>query len=763
MDQPSTSANKQVIFAVKDNNDKDINCTSTTGSLLSNDFESGEENIGNSDIDEKCTSKTSFICFEQNCEQSFRFAKALRQHLTICHGILFSKQVLKFQTVEEFKDWKNSYEALEDINFVKKNGEKECIDNEHKQYFYCHRSGFHTVKSENIRMNAKSKKIGFSCTCTMTVTLKNDGILSVELFPQHYGHQQNIGLLYLTKNEKQMIASKLEQKVSIDEILKGIQDKLLTSLKPSRFHLVNRQDIYNIQSAMKLCDFKRHENDATSVALLLNELSNDEMSNPVLGYKFQGTEATGKFKDLNTDDVFFALQHPIQLAMLKTFGKRIVCVDSTHGTNKYKFNLITLLVVDEYDEGFPVAFCICNREDKSVLKIFFSLIKGKILENFTPKIFMSDDAPAFYNAWVDIFGAGPKKLLCAWHVEKAIRVKIQALIKDKELACQVYKSVIVLLREKDERKFQIIFKHLSCMFDSDDNVSLFGKYFLSTYSHRLTEIAACYRLNAGINTNMHIEAFHRDFKYNFLKAKVNHRLDSCLYQIFEYVKTKAIARLTKLERGKISNKIKCISNRHKNSLDMNFNSVKEIEDKSLYSVKSSKSEHNYIVSINDFTCECHIKCILCNVCIHAVNCSCLDFLIRNVICKHIHLVVRKIGSKSDLLHSNNNTVEMPSSNENILPFSNKNANELNTAGIFNSLKSHNPETDISETELMLEKIKQQICNLNSHRKREVIGEVNSMLKNISEFLTLQSESCHLSTDHEKKGNLSRGHFCTKKK
>ncbi|KFM82210.1 hypothetical protein X975_25988, partial [Stegodyphus mimosarum] len=65
---------------------------------------------------------------------------------------------------------------------------------------------------------------------------------------------------------------------------------------------------------------------------------------------------------------------------------------------------------------------------------------------------------------------------------------------------------------------------------------------------------------------------------------------------------------------------------------------------------------------------------------------------------------------------------------------------------------------------MLEKIKQQICNLNSHRKSEVIGEVNSMLRNVSEFLTLQSESSHLSTDHEKKRKIlsQRSFFRTKK-
>ena len=45
----------------------------------------------------------------------------------------------------------------------------------------------------------------------------------------------------------------------------------------------------------------------------------------------------------------------------------MVCVDATQGTNAYEFKLITLLVVDEHGEGFPVAWCIANREDRVLL------------------------------------------------------------------------------------------------------------------------------------------------------------------------------------------------------------------------------------------------------------------------------------------------------------------------------------------------------------------------------------------------------------
>ena len=45
-------------------------------------------------------------------------------------------------------------------------------------------------------------------------------------------------------------------------------------------------------------------------------------------------------------------------------------MDATHSTTVYDFLLISIMIVDEYYEGIPVGFCIANREDCTVLKIF---------------------------------------------------------------------------------------------------------------------------------------------------------------------------------------------------------------------------------------------------------------------------------------------------------------------------------------------------------------------------------------------------------
>ena len=60
--------------------------------------------------------------------------------------------------------------------------------------------------------------------------------------------------------------------------------------------------------------------------------------------------------------------------MLQFGTDRMVCLGSTHGTNQYQFNLVTLIVIDDR-EGLPVAFMLSNREDELVLREFFSTVK----------------------------------------------------------------------------------------------------------------------------------------------------------------------------------------------------------------------------------------------------------------------------------------------------------------------------------------------------------------------------------------------------
>ena len=106
----------------------------------------------------------------------------------------------------------------------------------------------------------------------------------------------------------------------------------------SRKHLTSRRDILNIKYNTLDQSVIRHSDDATSVQLAVNALQEEEY-NPVLYFKPQHISDENN-PQLSTDTFVLILQTEFQRQMYSQFCSKIVCIDSTHGTNSYKFNHI---------------------------------------------------------------------------------------------------------------------------------------------------------------------------------------------------------------------------------------------------------------------------------------------------------------------------------------------------------------------------------------------------------------------------------------
>lgn len=228
--------------------------------------------------------------------------------------------------------------------------------------------------------------------------------------------------------------------------------------------------------------------------------------------------------------------------------------------NGYDFTLITVVIVDEYGEGFPVAWCVTNREDQFLLMNFFHALRKRV-GNITPAWLMSDLAEQFYTAWIGSFKSRPKKLVCVWHVDRAWRENIRQL-KDKELEATVYHNLRLLLEETDQKQFEVLLKHTLKEFKKSSTTVNFGKYFETHYASKKEQWAACYRRDAFINTNMYVEAFHRVLKYIYLKGRINKRLDKFVYVLLKLARDKGFDRLIKIEKGKSTERISMIHARH---------------------------------------------------------------------------------------------------------------------------------------------------------------------------------------------------------
>jgi len=182
----------------------------------------------------------------------------------------------------------------------------------------------------------------------------------------------------------------------------------------------------------------------------INDQCVDGTDNPILLYKPQGVEPEGEPQGLlSKDDFCICMQTSFQRDMLIKLRTDAVCMDSTHGTNVYDFNLTTLLVLDEFGEGIPVAWMVCNCEDAIALKPFLKKVKEKCGDICT-HFFMSDDANNFYNARKDTFMvSNTKKLLCAWHIDRSWRKGLHQHVVSSTEQTNVYHYLRVLLVETD--------------------------------------------------------------------------------------------------------------------------------------------------------------------------------------------------------------------------------------------------------------------------------------------------------------------------
>ena len=286
--------------------------------------------------------------------------------------------------------------------------------------------------------------------CTATIKVRKDmagGGVDVNVCYTHYGHVKNIGHIWLSQKKRKEVAAKLAKGITRDKILDDIRDSVQGSDHTSfiKHHMLGKEDIKNIRNAFGLHDIQRHANDQTSLLSWIEEWRQSE-SNPVLFCKLQGEAPCSGYEDLKREDFMLIIQTPFQKHMAERFAQNGVCVDSTHGTTGYDFYLTTLLVIDEFGAGFPIAFCLATHEDETFQKIFFKQVKRNLGKEMNPAWFMSDSATKFYNAFVAVNKTRPKYLVCSWHVEKNWRENLRAKIKDTDLQGDIYKRLRTLPR-----------------------------------------------------------------------------------------------------------------------------------------------------------------------------------------------------------------------------------------------------------------------------------------------------------------------------
>jgi hypothetical protein len=110
------------------------------------------------------------------------------------------------------------------------------------------------------------------------------------------------------------------------------------------------------------------------------------------------------------------IQTKFQKELYEKYGHSILCIDATHGTNAYRFMLITCIVPDEFGRGQPIAWCIADTVTEAIVQAFLKTICDRSPYT-TVRVIMTDDDDTGWKAAEHVYG-NIQHILCRWHIDQ---------------------------------------------------------------------------------------------------------------------------------------------------------------------------------------------------------------------------------------------------------------------------------------------------------------------------------------------------------
>ncbi|KAL3677032.1 hypothetical protein R1sor_026980 [Riccia sorocarpa] len=240
----------------------------------------------------------------------------------------------------------------------------------------------------------------------------------------------------------------LEHQQRVAEIVRNADS--FKSIGWTRDMHLTAQDIRNIQNRSRRDGQLYHTNDAQAVRQW-----SERFPDHVLHYEEQN----------KTEAKLFCLVFctPWMLRNLAIYGHEgAVCLDATHGTNLYEFQLFTWLVYDKHQNGIPVVWALMERHRTEELVVVQQKIKKAVEtrhedivgENFIPSCFITNDC-AEEKASIRLVYPGCPVDLCIWHVRCSfnknlttkVRHPVHRVLMNKDLGKIMYTNDAELKRQ----------------------------------------------------------------------------------------------------------------------------------------------------------------------------------------------------------------------------------------------------------------------------------------------------------------------------
>lgn len=130
-------------------------------------------------------------------------------------------------------------------------------------------------------------------------------------------------------------------------------------------------------------------------------------------------------------DIFWA--HPVSLDFLRTFP-RVIILDCTYKTNRYKMPLLEIVGVTSTDLTFCIAIAYLVAEKEENYMWALERLKSVLVDSEVemPSVFISDRETTLINAIGFVFPESAH-MLCTWHIKNNVLTYMQKKVKGMEL------------------------------------------------------------------------------------------------------------------------------------------------------------------------------------------------------------------------------------------------------------------------------------------------------------------------------------------
>lgn len=159
----------------------------------------------------------------------------------------------------------------------------------------------------------------------------------------------------MPQQTRNMLYDQVKVGVPINRIMESIENQLYQT---GAITCVKKKDLANMAAVDKPLNRKINGRlngiDLESCFLRFNNLN--EISRADENIKFCYYNNLDKIRRL--EDVKIVISDPRQMMLLQKHGQRFICVDSTFDITKYDLKLTTIMVIDEFGCGVPVAHYI---------------------------------------------------------------------------------------------------------------------------------------------------------------------------------------------------------------------------------------------------------------------------------------------------------------------------------------------------------------------------------------------------------------------